>query len=60
MFDFNALAKATPGYVCADLNALAGAASIIAVKRISDGTIVIPVFFDELDELGPRCDVNAL
>jgi ribosome biogenesis ATPase len=42
MFDFNALAKATPGYVCADLNALAGAASIIAVKRISDGTIVIP------------------
>ena len=46
MFDFNALAKATPGYVGADLSALAGAAGIIAVKRIfksfSDGTIVIP------------------
>lgn len=45
-FDFNALAKATPGYVGADLSALAGAAGIIAVKRIfksfSDGTIVIP------------------
>ena len=45
-FDFNALAKATPGYVGADLGALAGAAGIIAVKRIfkkfSDGTIVIP------------------
>jgi ribosome biogenesis ATPase len=46
MFDFTALAKATPGYVGADLSALAGAAGIIAVKRIfksfSDGTIVIP------------------
>ncbi|KAH9955936.1 ribosome biogenesis ATPase RIX7 [Russula dissimulans] len=45
-FDFNALAKATPGYVGADLSALAGAAGIIAVKRIfktiSNGTIVIP------------------
>ncbi|KAI0261172.1 P-loop containing nucleoside triphosphate hydrolase protein [Gloeopeniophorella convolvens] len=45
-FDFNALAKATPGYVGADLSALTGAAGIIAVKRIfkglSDGTIVIP------------------
>ncbi|KAI0280718.1 AAA-domain-containing protein [Russula aff. rugulosa BPL654] len=45
-FDFTALAKATPGYVGADLSALAGAAGIIAVKRIfksfSDGTIVIP------------------
>ncbi len=45
-FDFNALAKATPGYVGADLSALAGAAGIIAVKRIfksiSDGIIVIP------------------
>jgi ribosome biogenesis ATPase len=45
-FDFNALAKVTPGYVGADLSALAGAAGIIAVKRIfkgfSDGTIVIP------------------
>ena len=33
-FDFNALAKATPGYVGADLSALTGAAGIIAVKRI--------------------------
>ena len=46
MFDYNALAKATPGYVGADLSALTGAAGIIAVKRIfkglSEGTIVIP------------------
>jgi len=45
-FDFNALAKATPGYVGADLSALTGAAGIIAVKRIfktlSDGTLVVP------------------
>lgn len=33
-FDFRALAKATPGYVGADLSALTGAAGIIAVKRI--------------------------
>ncbi|KAI9464457.1 ribosome biogenesis ATPase RIX7 [Lactarius psammicola] len=43
-FDFNALAKATPGYVGADLSALTGAAGIIAVKRIfkvlSDATTV--------------------
>ncbi|KAF9010073.1 P-loop containing nucleoside triphosphate hydrolase protein [Cyathus striatus] len=45
-FDFVALAKATPGYVGADLAALASAAGIIAVKRIfkqlSDGTLVLP------------------
>ncbi|EJD06507.1 ribosome biogenesis ATPase RIX7 [Fomitiporia mediterranea MF3/22] len=45
-FDFQALAKATPGYVGADLAALTGAAGVIAVKRIfqqlSDGTIVLP------------------
>ncbi|KAJ7454870.1 P-loop containing nucleoside triphosphate hydrolase protein [Mycena latifolia] len=45
-FDFTALAKATPGYVGADLAALTGAAGIIAVKRIfkqlSDGTLVLP------------------
>ena len=45
-FNFNALAKATPGYVGADLAALAGAAGIIAVKRIfkqiSEGTLVLP------------------
>jgi ribosome biogenesis ATPase len=33
-FDFYALAKATPGYVGADLSALTGAAGVIAVKRI--------------------------
>lgn len=41
-----AFAKATPGYVGADLAALTGAAGIIAVKRIfkqlSDGTLVLP------------------
>ncbi|KAF9483197.1 ribosome biogenesis ATPase RIX7 [Pholiota conissans] len=45
-FDFTALAKATPGYVGADLAALTGAAGIIAVKRIfkqlSDGTLRLP------------------
>ena len=33
-FDFKALAKATPGYVGADLSALTGTAGVIAVKRI--------------------------
>ncbi|KAI0926441.1 hypothetical protein AcV5_008903 [Taiwanofungus camphoratus] len=45
-FDYATLAKATPGYVGADLTALTGAAGIIAVKRIfkqiSDGTLVLP------------------
>ncbi|KAH9847832.1 AAA-domain-containing protein [Lenzites betulinus] len=45
-FDYVALAKATPGYVGADLAALTGAAGIIAVKRIfqqiSEGTLVLP------------------
>src|SRR5712691_10091150 len=45
-FDFNALAKATPGYVGSDLSALTGAAGIIAVKRIfntlSDTSVTIP------------------
>lgn len=45
-FNFTALAKATPGYVGADLSALTGAAGIIAVKRIfkqlSEGTLVLP------------------
>ncbi|KAG5638532.1 hypothetical protein H0H81_012032 [Sphagnurus paluster] len=51
-FDFTALAKATPGYVGADLSALTGAAGIIAVKRIfkqlSDGSLMLP---DPLPEL---------
>ncbi|KIJ62946.1 hypothetical protein HYDPIDRAFT_135443 [Hydnomerulius pinastri MD-312] len=45
-FDYAVLAKATPGYVGADLSALTGAAGVIAVKRIftelSDGTLVLP------------------
>ncbi|KAG0696210.1 P-loop containing nucleoside triphosphate hydrolase protein [Suillus ampliporus] len=45
-FNFAAFAKATPGYVGADLSALTGAAGIIAVKRIfkqlTDGTLVLP------------------
>jgi ribosome biogenesis ATPase len=45
-FDFAALAKATPGYVGADLSSLTGAAGIVAVKRIfrelSTGSIVLP------------------
>ncbi|EGN99364.1 hypothetical protein SERLA73DRAFT_108832 [Serpula lacrymans var. lacrymans S7.3] len=45
-FNFAVLAKATPGYVGADLSALTGAAGIIAVKRIfkqlSDGTLILP------------------
>ncbi|KAI0035509.1 P-loop containing nucleoside triphosphate hydrolase protein [Vararia minispora EC-137] len=45
-FNFMALAKATPGYVGADLSSLTGAAGIIAVKRIfkqlSEGTLTIP------------------
>ncbi|KAJ7086017.1 P-loop containing nucleoside triphosphate hydrolase protein [Mycena belliarum] len=53
-FDFTALAKATPGYVGADLAALTGAAGIIAVKRIfkqlSDGTFVLPSAPEEQQE----------
>ncbi|KAF9008173.1 AAA-domain-containing protein [Hymenopellis radicata] len=45
-FNFAALAKATPGYVGADLSALTAAAGIIAVKRIfeqlSEGTLTLP------------------
>ncbi|KAJ7039494.1 P-loop containing nucleoside triphosphate hydrolase protein [Mycena alexandri] len=55
-FDFTALAKATPGYVGADLAALTGAAGIIAVKRIfkqlSDGTLVLPSGPDPEQEQG--------
>lgn len=42
-FDFKALAKATPGYVGADLNALTGAAGILAVKRIFSEFAQAPV-----------------
>ncbi|KAJ6448930.1 P-loop containing nucleoside triphosphate hydrolase protein [Mycena sanguinolenta] len=54
-FDFAALAKATPGYVGADLAALTGAAGIIAVKRIfkqlSDGTLVLPSVSEETQDV---------
>ncbi|KAF7330385.1 hypothetical protein MVEN_02477000 [Mycena venus] len=60
-FDFTALAKATPGYVGADLAALTGAAGIIAVKRIfkqlSDGTLVLPSVSDQEQQQGPAQDV---
>ena len=53
-FDFSALAKATPGYVGADLASLTGAAGIVAVKRIfrelSTGAIVLPEI--DTDTLG--------
>jgi ribosome biogenesis ATPase len=61
-FDFSFLAKATPGYVGADLSALTGAAGIIAVKRIfkqlSDGTLILP---DAIPVLGaePPQDQDA-
>jgi ribosome biogenesis ATPase len=45
-FDFAALAKATPGYVGADLASITGVAGIVAVKRIfrelSMGSVVLP------------------
>lgn len=54
-FDFTALAKATPGYVGADLSALTGAAGIIAVKRIfkqlSDGTLVLPDPIEKIENV---------
>ncbi|TCD62887.1 hypothetical protein EIP91_006244 [Steccherinum ochraceum] len=58
-FDFITLAKATPGYVGADLSALTGAAGIIAVKRIfkgiSEGTLILP---DLLAELNTESDTQ--
>jgi ribosome biogenesis ATPase len=54
-FDFVALAKATSGYVGADLASLTGAAGIVAVKRIfrelSTGSIVLPEI--DADTFGP-------
>jgi ribosome biogenesis ATPase len=41
-FDFAALAKATPGFVGADLAALTGAAGVVAVKRIFRELGVVP------------------
>lgn len=42
-FNFRALAKATPGYVGADLTALTSAAGIIAVKRVFNELAEQPV-----------------
>ncbi|KAG8760426.1 hypothetical protein FRC14_003123 [Serendipita sp. 396] len=45
-FDFQSLARQTPGYVGADLASLTGAAGVIAVKRIfqeiADGRLQLP------------------
>ena len=49
-FDFRALAKATPGYVGADLTALTSAAGIIAVKRI----------FKQLGQAGSSVDEQQI
>ncbi|OAX42577.1 AAA-domain-containing protein [Rhizopogon vinicolor AM-OR11-026] len=53
-FNFAAFAKATPGYVGADLSALTGAAGVIAVKRIfkqlTDGTLVLPEAPENTDQ----------
>ena len=61
-FNFNALAKATPGYVGADLAALTGAAGIIAVKRIfkqiSDGTLALPDPEPQVVEVEEEQDVS--
>lgn len=48
-FDFRALAKATPGYVGADLSALTGAAGIIAVKRIFQDLGIAAVTEEAID-----------
>ena len=57
-FDYASLAKATPGYVGADLSALTGAAGVVAVKRIfnelSEGTLVLP---DALETTTDNSDI---
>ncbi|KAI0318605.1 P-loop containing nucleoside triphosphate hydrolase protein [Amylostereum chailletii] len=62
-FNFVSLAKATPGYVGADLSALTGAAGIIAVKRIfkalSDGTLVIPDLEGSLPSNNQKDDADV-
>ncbi|THV01438.1 AAA-domain-containing protein [Dendrothele bispora CBS 962.96] len=59
-FDFAALAKATPGYVGADLSSLTTAAGIIAVKRIfkqiSDGTLTLPQAVSDAPESAMQVD----
>ncbi|KAK7465523.1 Ribosome biogenesis ATPase rix7 [Stygiomarasmius scandens] len=59
-FNFAALAKATPGYVGADLSSLTAAAGIIAVKRIfkqiSEGTLVLPEIVNETPDTAMQVD----
>jgi ribosome biogenesis ATPase len=61
-FDFKSLAKATPGYVGADLTALTGAAGVIAVKRIfkqlSEGTLILPSVYTPVQEM--EIDVESV
>jgi ribosome biogenesis ATPase len=54
-FDFAALAKATPGYVGADLQALITAAGVIAVKRIFKHIRAISV----LTAIAPAADAST-
>lgn len=54
-FDFAALAKATPGYVGADLQALITAAGVIAVKRIFKHIRAISV----LPAIAPAADAST-
>ncbi|KAF9298584.1 hypothetical protein BGZ74_009310 [Mortierella antarctica] len=49
-FDFKELAKLTPGYVGADLNALTSAAGVVALKRI----------FQEIGNIDKITEVEAL
>ncbi|KAG6329999.1 hypothetical protein ID866_9091 [Astraeus odoratus] len=61
-FDFAALAKATPGYVGADLSSLTGVAGVIAVKRIfqelRDGTLVLPDVLEATGDVLMAVDSN--
>ncbi|KAI3613605.1 ribosome biogenesis atpase rix7 [Moniliophthora roreri] len=57
-FNFSALAKATPGYVGADLSALTAAAGIISVKRIFKELSVTPAAPDKMQVDG-EADTTA-
>ncbi|KAF5366946.1 hypothetical protein D9757_010830 [Collybiopsis confluens] len=59
-FDFAALAKATPGYVGADLSSLIAAAGIIAVKRIfkqlSDSELSMSAVANDMTDSSMQAD----
>lgn len=61
-FDFKGLARATPGYVGADLNALTAAAGVIAVKRIFEqaGTLIPPTVGEPASAALPEIDGMVL